>query len=426
MLIQIKGGRVLDPSRGVDAVGDVWIDDDRVIEAPQGTPGTVDKTIDATGFWVSPGLIDLHTHLREPGHEYKEDIKSGMASGAAGGFTAVCCMPNTSPTNDSRAMTEMILRRSSEAEGCRIYPVAAATKGRAGKEITEYGDLLEAGAVGFSDDGSPVVSTGVLRRAMEYAETFGTLIMEHPEDVSLSGHGVAHEGQIATRLGLSGMPSVSEDICVMRDILLAEYIGARIHLQHISSMGAVKLIAEAKARGVRVTAEVTPHHLVGSDELLEGYSPRAKVNPPLRSPKHREAVRKGLADGTIDAIATDHAPHSVLEKDEQSFGSAAFGIVGLESAAPLALELVKEGVLDALKMIDVMSTRPAAIIGRPGGSLAPGSVADVTLINPEDPHELDPTTWLSKGRNTPFTGRSVLGRAVATIVGGQVVFNRLD
>jgi dihydroorotase len=421
MLIHIRGGRVIDPSRGLDEPGDVWIDGDRLIAGPGAEPGRV---IEAAGLWVVPGLIDLHVHLREPGHEYKEDIRSGAEAGAAGGFSAICAMPNTSPPNDTRAVTEMILRRAREVAGSRVYPVAAVTRERAGTQLTEMGDLLAAGAVAFSDDGAPIASSGILRSALDYAATFGALIMDHPDDPSLSGEGVAHEGARATRLGLAGMPSVAEDLCVMRDVLVAEYLGARIHLQHVSSAGAVRIIAEAKARGVRVTAEVTPHHLVGTDELLEGYPSAAKVSPPLRSARHRDACRRGLAEGTLDAIATDHAPQSVLEKDELTFGAAAFGIAGLESAVPLALELVRDGVIAPLRMIEALSTAPARILGVRGGTLAPGGVADVTLIDPEDPHAITPSEWRSKARNTPFAGRQVPGRAVMTIVDGRIVHER--
>lgn len=420
MRIHIKNGRMIDPSRELDAVDDLWIDGG-VIAAPGGEP---DQVIDATGKWVVPGLIDLHVHLREPGHEYKEDIRSGTAAAAAGGFTAVCCMPNTSPANDTRSMTEMILRRAAGGSGVRVHPVAAVTLGRAGERLTEFGDLLEAGAVAFSDDGAPVADARVLRRALEYAETFGALIMEHAEEPSLTGHGVAHEGTIAARLGLEGMPSVSEDLCVIRDLLVAEYLGARVHLQHISTAGAVRMIAEAKGRGVRVTAEVTPHHLIATDEMLLGYPSAAKVNPPLRSARHREALRQGLVEGVLDAIATDHAPHSGLEKDEVAFSRAAFGISGLESALPLALELVNAELVSPSRLVEALSTAPARILGLPAGTLAEGAAADVTVIDPADPHLIDPKTWRSKGRNTPFAGREVSGRAAMTIVGGEVVFDR--
>jgi dihydroorotase len=296
--------------------------------------------------------------------------------------------------------------------------------GRKGDRLTEYGDLLEGGAVAFSDDGAPIASAAVLRRALEYAESFGALVMDHAEDRSLSCRGVAHEGAVATRLGLEGMPAAAEDVCVARDILVAEFVGARVHLQHVSTAGAVRLIAEAKARGVRVSAEVTPHHLVGTDDLLVGYPAAAKVNPPLRSAEHRDALRRALAEGVIDAVATDHAPHSVLEKDEAAFSQAAFGIAGLESAVPLLLELVDAGVLTAARMIDAMSTAPTRLLGLPGGTLAVGAPADVTLVDPARPHVIDPATWRSKGRNTPFAGRSVPGCAVATFVAGEQIWPR--
>jgi dihydroorotase len=424
MLTLIKGGRLLDPAQGTDEVKDLWLADDRVVEPPA-EAAAADRVIEAQGLWVTPGMIDLHVHLREPGQEYKEDIGSGLAAAAAGGFSAICAMPNTQPANDTRAVTEMILRRAATVGGVRLYPVAAVSRDRKGEELTEFGDLLDAGAVAFSDDGSPVHSANLLRRALEYAATFDALVMDHPEDLSLSQGGMVHEGAIATRLGLPGMPAASEELCVARDILLAEYLGTRLHLQHVSCAGTVRQIAEAKARGVRVTAEVTPHHLVATDELLEGYPTSAKVNPPLRSARHVEALRQGLADGTIDAIATDHAPHSVLEKDERVFGRAAFGISGLESAVPLTLELVQQGLLSPLRWVETLSTAPAQLLGLPGGSLALGAMADVTLVNPEDGHQIDPTSWRSKGKNTPFAGREVPGRAVATFVGGRLVFTRL-
>lgn len=417
----IKDGRVLDPAAGVDEVRDVWIEDDRIVEAGAGEP---ERVVDAKGLWVVPGLIDMHVHLREPGHEYKETIKTGTEAAAAAGFTAVVAMPNTTPPNDSRAMTEMILRRAANGSGVRVYPAAAVTMGREGERLTEFGDLLDAGAVAFTDDGSPVASARVLRRALEYAETFGALIMEHAEETSFIG-GVAHEGKIATRLGLAGMPAVSEDLCVQRDILVAEYVGARVHIQHVSSAGAVRMIREAKSRGVRVTAEVTPHHLIGTDDLLEGYPSSAKVSPPLRSARHRKALREGLADGTLDAVATDHAPHSVLEKNEVAFSLAAFGIAGLESAVPLTLELVEAGLINPLRFVEALSTAPARILGLEGGTLKSGNVADVTLINPTAVHEIDAKSWKSKGRNTPFDGRKVPGRAVATYVGGREIYSAL-
>jgi dihydroorotase len=419
VLTRISGGRVIDPARGLDEVRDLWFEDGRVVESPGTAP---DEVIDASGLWVVPGLIDLHVHLREPGGEHKEDIGSGTTAAAAGGFTAVCAMPNTSPADDDPAVLELILRRAAEVGRCRVWPVAAVTRARAGRELTDFEALLAAGAVAFSDDGSPVATADILRRALIRAGELGALIMDHPEEIALTRSGVAHDGDVAARLGLAGMPAVAEELCVARDVLLAEHLGVRIHLQHISTAGAVRLVADAKARGVRVTAEVTPHHLVGTDELLEVDPALAKVNPPLRTARDRDALRQGLADGTIDAIATDHAPHSAEEK-ARSPAEAPFGISGLEAALPLCMELVETGLITPLRLIDALSTAPARVLGKRGhGSLAHGVEADMTIIDPRHVHRIDPARWLSRGRNTPFASRVVRGRVVRTFVRGEPSF----
>jgi dihydroorotase len=425
MRIDVRNGRLIDPARGMNEPRDLFLADGKVVaEAP---PGKLDKalkadrTLDARGKWVVPGLIDLHVHLREPGEEYKETIETGLRAAAAGGFTAVACMPNTQPANDTRSVTEHLLRLAAKVKGARLLPVAAVTVAREGKHLTEMGDLLEAGAVGFSDDGACVADAGLFRRALEYAKSFDALILQHAQEPRLTVDALAHEGTRASRLGLRGWPRVAEEAIVARDLLLAGYLDARYHVQHVSSAGTVELLRAAKAKGIRVTAEVTPHHLWLTDEAIEAYDTNAKVNPPLREENDRGALREALRDGTIDCIATDHAPHSELEKKIE-FDRAAFGIVGLETALPLGLALVRDKVLTPLRLIDAMSSAPARVLRVPGGRLAPGDPADLAILDPERPHRIDPSSFLSLGRNTPFGGYEVPGRAVATVVGGEVVF----
>lgn len=425
MRIEVRNGRLIDPARGMDEPRDLFLADGQVVaDAP---PGRLDRSLkpervlEAKGRWVVPGLIDLHAHLREPGEEYKETIDSGLRAAAAGGFTAVASMPNTRPANDERSVTERILRQAARVRGARVHPVAAITVGRAGQHLTEFGELLEAGAVGFSDDGACLADAGLFRRALEYARSFDALLLQHAQEPRLTVDALAHEGVRATRLGLRGWPRVAEEAIVARDLLLAGYVDARYHVQHVSSAGTVELIRAAKAKGMRVTAEVTPHHLWLTDEALEGYDTDAKVNPPLREEQDRAVLRDALRDGTLDCIATDHAPHSVLEKKIE-FDRAAFGIVGLETALPLGLKLVRERVLTPLRLVETLSTAPARVLRVPGGRLAVGDPADLTLIDPERPHRIDPATFVSLGRNTPFGGYEVPGRAVATVVGGELVF----
>ena len=425
-LIVLRGGRVLDPSQGLDETADVVIEAGRIKDVGRDAgaayqAGEDVRIIDASGRWVCPGFIDLHVHLREPGQEYKEDIGSGLDAAAAGGFTAVCPMPNTKPTNDTRAITEMMIARATEHGGARLLPFGAVTKGQKGAELTEMADLRDAGAIGVSDDGVCVMNAAVMRHAMEYARTFDLLVSQHCEDHHLTEGAQMHEGAHSTRLGLRGWPRAAEDIIVARDLILAETTGARYHVAHISSLGAVRLIREAKARGLRVSAEVTPHHLLLTHEALLSYDTSCKVNPPLREEADREALREALADGTIDCIATDHAPHTDLEKDCE-FEEASVGINGLESAIGSMFQLVRDGVFKPLRFVETLSTAPARLMpDYEGGSLREGRRADVTLLDPEAQWILDKEALRSKSHNTPLLDRELMGRPVMTIVGGKIV-----
>jgi dihydroorotase len=420
----LRGGRVIDPRRNHDAEADVLLRDGVVARVgagiASGAGGSL-RVIDARGLWVVPGLIDLHTHLREPGHEYKEDIATGTRAAAAGGFTAVCAMPNTTPPNDSRAVTELIVGRAREVGAVRVYPVGAISKGLAGEQLSEMGELKDAGCVAVSDDGRPVMNAELMRRAMEYARTFGLPVVQHCEDLTLSAGGAMNEGRVATRAGIRAQPSSAESAMVARDLELCALTGARYHVAHVSSADSIRLIREAKRRGLPVTCEVTPHHLTLTDEACARYDTNAKCNPPLRARADVDAARTGLADGTIDAIATDHAPHSPVEKDVE-FEQAAFGIIGLETALPLAMDLVRAGVLSPAALVIRLSTGPANVFGLPGGSLTDGAPADVTVVDPEAAWTCDPGALRSKSRNTPFSGRPLRGRAAITIVAGKVAF----
>ncbi len=419
----IRGGRVLDPSQDLDARRDVLVVDGLVagvgegLDAPKGA-----QEIDASGLLVTPGLIDVHVHFREPGGEHKETIATGARAAAAGGFTAVCAMPNTDPVVDDLAGVGFVLAQGAAARAARVYPVGAISQGQEGRQLAAIGEMVEAGAVGITDDGNPVMNSGLMRRAMEYAQAFDVPVADHPEDLGLSGQGVMNEGQVSTRLGLRGKPNASEDVHIVRDLLLAELTGGRIHLQHVSTAYGVEAIRQAKARGVSVTAEASPHHLVLTDEAVEGYDTDAKMNPPLRPAVDREAVRQGLADGTLCVLATDHAPHHYDEK-EQAFDDAPNGIVGLETSLGLGLtHVVGEDVIDLPTLVDRMSCGPARAFGLPGGTLSGGSVGDVTIIDLEEAWTVDRAAFLSKSRNTPFHGWELTGRARITIVGGEVVW----
>lgn len=418
----LQRGRVVDPSQGVDEVTDLLISDGTIAGRGRGL-GVPDgaEVLDASGCVVAPGLIDLHVHLREPGQEDVETIESGAQAAAAGGFTAICAMPNTDPVTDNQAAVGFVAKQGAAAGAARVYPIAAISLGQKGTQLAEFGELVSAGAVAVSDDGKPLVSSHLMRMALSYAQTFGIPVADHCEDPSLAG-GVMHEGLVSTRLGLRGIPSAAEEIMVARDLLLAELTGGHIHLCHISTRGSVELIRRAKEKGIKVTAEVTPHHLILTDEACLGYNTNAKMNPPLRTAKDVAALREALKEGVIDAIATDHAPHHYDAK-EREFDDAPFGVIGLETALALAVtHLVRAGVLTLPELIDRMSCAPARIFHLPGGTLRPGAVADVTVFDPEARWRIDPQRFCSKSRNTPFDGWEVLGRVVLTVVGGRVVF----
>ena len=421
----LRGGRVIDPSQGLDATRDVLLMEGVVAEVGTalGTPDGV-EIVEARGLVVAPGLIDIHVHLREPGREDVETVASGARAAAAGGFTAVCAMPNTDPVTDNQAAVAFIVKQAAAAGAARVYPIGAISLGQKGLQLAEFGELVAAGAVAVSDDGHPVVSSHLMRMALSYARAFGIPVADHCEDPTLKGHGVMHEGVVSARLGLHGIPAAAEEIMVARDLLVAELTGGHIHLCHMSTRGSVDLIRHAKARGVRVTAEVTPHHFTLTHEACEGYNTNAKMNPPLREAADVEALRGALKDGTIDVIATDHAPHHYDAK-EREFDDAPFGILGLETALGLALtELVGTGVLSLPELIERMSTKPARVFDLPGGTLRRGTAADVVMLDPAARWTVDAERFFSQSRNTPFGGRELTGRVVRTVVGGQTVFPR--
>jgi dihydroorotase len=419
----LKGGRVIDPTQSLDDVRDVLLKDGKVEGLGRGL-GTPDgaQVVDCTGLLVLPGLIDVHVHLREPGQEHKETIQSGARAAAAGGFTAVCAMPNTSPPIDDPASVGFVLAAGQKAGAARVYPLGCISVGQKGERLAEVGEMIEAGAVGITDDGHPVMDSGLMRLALEYAQVFGVPVADHPEDLGLSRGGAMNEGLVATRLGLRGKPNASEDVHILRDLLVAELTGGHIHLQHVSTRLGVEAIRRAKERGVRVTAEATPHHLLLTDEACEGYRTEAKMNPPLRSAEDVAAVVAGLQDGTLDTLATDHAPHHYDEK-EAAFDDAPNGIVGLETALGLVhTHLVQKGLIDLATMVDRMSVAPAKAFKLPGGTLRTGSAADVTVMDPAARWTVAAKRFLSKSRNMPFEGWELVGRATMTIVGGRAVW----
>ncbi len=423
-VMQLKNGRVIDPAEQRDEVADLWIKDGVIVDHQM--IDSYDKDVDVynlEGNWVVPGLIDMHVHLREPGEEYKETIESGCRAAAAGGFTAVACMPNTNPVNDSSSVTRFILEQAARS-AARVYPVGAISQGSKGEKLAEYGEMKAAGAVALTDDGRPVTDSRLMRRAMEYASSYGLLLMSHAEEISLSRGGCMNEGEVSTRLGLRGIPAAAESIMVFREIALAELTGARVHISHVSTEQALVLIANAKERGVKITAETAPHYFTLTEQAVLGYNTHAKMNPPLRTENDRQAIRKALADGTLDAIATDHAPHSVIQKDVE-FNLAANGIVGLETSLPLSLALVRAGFIDPIRLVQLMSCAPAAILGVAGGSLGIGDVADITVIDPEKRFTFFAEKGYSKGKNTPFDGWDFQGKAILTILGGRITHQEL-
>jgi dihydroorotase len=429
MTILIKNGTIIDPAQDINETGDILIEDHKIKEirlspsrkkpgrGKRSAPGS--RIIDAEGLVVTPGLIDLHVHLREPGFEYKETIRTGTLAAVRGGFTAVCCMPNTYPVNDNASVTEFIIRKASQEGCCTVFPIGAITKGQKGEELAEIGTMRNEGCIAFSDDGTPVMNSLMMRRALEYAQAFDVPVISHCEDLSLSEGGVMNEGFTSATLGLRGIPNEAEEIMVFRDIVLSELTGGRLHIAHVSTQGSVHLIREAKKRGTRVTAETCPHYFSITEDAVSGYDTNAKVNPPLRTLKDIEAVKGGLQDGTIDVIATDHAPHHIDEKMRE-FDMAPFGISGLETALGLSMKLVHEGVLTLPQLIEKMTVNPSNILKIHGGTLREGDYADIAILDPQKKHTVDAGQFISKGKNTPFQGWELKGMPVMTIAGGKL------
>jgi dihydroorotase len=420
----LKGGRVIDPAQGLDATLDVMVADGTIEAVRPRIPARGAQVLDMKGLLVCPGFIDIHAHLREPGREDKETIATGTRAAAAGGFTAVCAMPNTDPVNDTAGITRLVLEKA-RAEGVtRVYPIGAITRGQQGAELAEYGELREAGCVAVSDDGKPVASARVMRRALEYAKAFELVVIDHCEEPTLAEKACMNEGPVSTVLGLRGQPAVGEAIVVERDVLLAELVGGRVHIAHLSSAASVDAVRRGKARGVRVSAEATPHHLFLTDEAVRetGYDTNTKMNPPLRSEADRQALVAGLRDGTIDCIATDHAPHTVDDKKVE-YDQAANGVVGLETAVALCLDrLLGAGLVELTHLVALLSTNPARVLGLPGGTLAPGSPADLTVLDLGKRRQVDAARFESRSRNTPFDGWVLKGWPAMTIVGGRVAW----
>ena len=428
MKLLLKGSRLIDPAQKIDSLMDILILDGKIadlgkdiIKTDKAKNSTDIKIIDLTGMIVTPGLIDMHTHLREPGFEYKETIATGCTAAVAGGFTSIACMPNTDPINDNRSITEFIRRKASEANMANVYPIGAISLGSKGTQLTEFWDLKDAGVMALSDDGRPVMDAALMRRALEYAHSLGLPVIQHCEDINLSSGGCMNEGYYSTILGLRGIPSIAEEAIIARDILIAEYTNTSVHIAHVSTAGSVRLIREAKKRNLKITAETAPHYFTLTDESLQGYDTNFKVNPPLRSVQDVTAIKEGLADKTIDAIACDHAPHARTDK-EVEFEYAQNGISGLEVSLALSLNLVHGNTLSWEELVAKMSCNPARILNLPKGTLTRGSDADITVIDPQLKWTVDVKDFRSRGKNSPFNGREMLGKAVMTIVGGEIKY----
>jgi dihydroorotase len=428
MKLLIANGYVIDPATDVNAGRNLLIEDGRIVDViNRSEPVSEDaKLIDATGLIVAPGFIDLHVHLRDPGQEYKETIATGAAAAVTGGWASICAMPNTDPVNDNPAVTRFVIEKGQAAQLANVFPIGAITKGSGGKELAEMGEMKNAGIVAVSDDGRPVPTPGMMRRALEYANGFDLTVVDHCQDPSLSAGGVMHEGRWSLILGLRGIPAAAEEMDAVRDCVLAKLTGARVHLAHVSTIGAIEAVRRAKDAGLNVTCEVTPHHWTLTDEAVAEYDTNTKMNPPLRSEEHVAAILEGMKDGTIDAIATDHAPHHLDEKALE-FDQAPFGITGLETAVGLAFDLVQRGVINLERVVEMCATNPAKIFGlKDRGTLEAGAHGDVTILDPQLEWVFDVTKSKSKSRNTPFDGRTMHGAAVATIVGGRLVYLHPD
>ena len=423
----IKGARIIDPSQHIDGQMDILVEDGKIVKLGRNLSPSRKKGLDSmelAGLVVTPGLVDMHTHLREPGFEYKETIQTGSEAACAGGFTSIACMPNTNPVNDTRSVTEFILRKAAETNLVNVYPIAAITMQSQGNALAEFLDLKEAGAIALSDDGKPVMDSAVMRRALEYAHSLGLPIISHCEDTCLSSGGAMHEGFASTELGLPGIPGIAEDIMVARDLLLVEYTRSSIHIAHVSTAGSVRLIRDAKKRGIKVTAETAPHYFTLTDDDLRTYDVNAKVYPPLRGKADVEAIKEGLRDGTIDAIASDHAPHAKTDK-EVEFEYAASGMIGLETSLALGLRLVSADVLTLNQLFEKMSTNPARILCIPGGTLLPGAPADLTIIDLQLSWTVSREAIRSLSKNSPFLGWDLTGKAVMTMKDGAVTYDEL-
>jgi len=430
MKLLLTGARVIDPAQKIDSRLDVFLENGKIARVGANLSKStkskdaekITKIIDLAGMIIVPGLIDMHTHLREPGFEYKETVASGAAAAVAGGFTSIACMPNTNPVNDNRSITEFIKAKAAEANLANVYPIGAISRNSDGDQLTEFWDLKEAGVIALSDDGKPVMNAALMRRAMEYAHSLQLPVINHCEDIHLSANGAMNESYYSTILGLNGIPAIAEEVMVARDILIAEYTGTSVHIAHVSTAGSVRLIRSAKERGVNVTAETAPHFFTLTDETLQGYDTFFKVNPPLRGEKDVKAIKEGLADGTIDVIACDHAPHARTDK-EVEFEYAANGISGLETSLSLSLNLIHSKILSWPEVVSRMSTRPARILNLPKGTLKEGADADITVIDPLLPWTVDVQVFRSRGKNSPFHGRQMQGKALMTIVGGEIKYD---